>query len=64
MLMVILATPVCLLCFHLTYLCYRKKYYTHSLVIGGFAFVLLIFVVAMIGASYWTWEALTVDNVL
>lgn len=64
MLIVILAIPVCLLAFYLTYLCYRRQYYKHSLVIGSMAIGLLLFVISMVSASYWLWQAMVVDGAL
>jgi hypothetical protein len=64
MLIVILAIPVCLLGFYLTYLCYQRQHYKHSLVIGGMAIGLLLFVISMVGASYWVWQAMVVDGAL
>jgi len=61
MLMVILSAPLCLLCFYLTYLCYRRGLMKQTLVLGIFAMMFLLFTLSMIGASYYTWEALKVE---
>ncbi len=61
MLMVILSAPLCLLCFYLTYLCYQRGLMKQTLVLGIFAIMFLLFTLSMIGASYYTWEALKVE---
>lgn len=62
MLMVILSAPLCLLCFYLAWLCYRRAFYRQALVLGGFALVFLLFTLGMLGASYYTWEAMKLDH--
>ena len=56
--MVIFSGPFCLLCFYLAWLCYRKDCYKQTLVLGAFGFVLLIITVGIVGATYYTWDAL------
>lgn len=61
MLMVILSAPLGLLCLYLTWLCYRRGFPRQALVLGGFALAFLLFTLAMLGASYYTWEAMKLD---
>ena len=61
MLMVLLSAPLCLLCLYLTFLCYRRGLMKQTLVLGAFAMMFLLFTLGMIGASFYTWEALKVE---
>lgn len=55
--MAILTGPLCLLCFYLSYLCVRNGCRKHALVLGGFAFFLLVLTVGLFYAGYSTWVA-------
>lgn len=58
--MVILTGPISLLCFYLAFLCLRRNFRKHALILGGFAFFFLVLSVIILGAGYYTWQAL--DN--
>ncbi len=56
--MVLLTGPLCLLSFYLAYLCYRSAYYRHTLFLSLFAVFMLLITLGVVGASYFTWQAL------
>lgn len=58
--MLIVAIPLCLLCSYLACLCYQKNCYPQAWIIGAFAFLLLLFSVGFIGASYYAWIELKI----
>lgn len=61
--MVILTGPISLLCFYLAYLCLRKNFRRHALILGGFAIFFLVLSVVLVGAGYYTWLALDSGSV-
>ena len=56
--MVLLTGPLCLLSFYLAYLCYRSGYLRHTLFLTIFAVFMLLITIGVVGASYFTWQAL------
>ena len=60
--MVILTGPISLLCFYLSYLCFRRKFHKHALVIGGFALFFFILSVVILGAGYYTWLSVEAET--
>lgn len=61
MLMVLLAAPLCLLSFYLTWICYRRGFMRQALALGAFALICLLFTLSMLGATLYTWEAMKVE---
>lgn len=59
--LILLSGPICLLCFYLAGLCYRRAYYRHTLVLGIFAVLLLIITFGLIGASVYTWDQFQIE---
>lgn len=53
--MVILTGPLCLLCSYLAFLCFRRDFKKHGLVLSGFALLLLALTVAILGGGYYMW---------
>lgn len=55
MMMVFLTAPACLLSFFLAYLCYKRAYYRHMLVLSVFAVCMLLVTVGILGVGYFMW---------
>ncbi|WP_303720219.1 hypothetical protein [Malonomonas rubra] len=61
--MLLLTGPICLLCFYLSFLCLRRKFHKHALVLGGVALFFLVLSLALIGAGYFTWLSLNAETI-
>ena len=55
MMMVFLTAPACLLSIVLAYLCYKRAYYRHMLVLSVFAICMLVVTVSILGVGYFMW---------
>ena len=58
MIFVFLTAPICILCFYLAFMCYRKAYYTHTVVLSLFAVFMLVITLGIIGVSYSAWNVI------
>lgn len=58
MAIIFLTIPGCLLSFYLAFLCYRKAYYTHALVLSMVAGFLLIVTLAVVVIGYSAWSVI------
>ncbi len=56
--MAFLTGPLSLFCFYLAYVCLRRNFRKHALVIGGFAVFFFALTVIIFWAGYYTWAAL------
>lgn len=61
MLMLLLFVPLCLLCFYLAFLCYRKAYYRHALALAGIAFFFLLAALGIVGVGLFGLERLQAE---
>ena len=61
MMLVFLTAPACLLSFVLAYLCYKRAYYQHMLVLSVFAVCMLIVTVGILGVGYFMWEEVSAE---
>ena len=52
MMMVFLTAPACLLSFFLAYLCYKRAYYRHMLVLSVFAVCMMVVTISILGVGY------------
>lgn len=55
MMLVFLTGPACLLSFFLAYLCYRRSYYRHTVVLSLFAISMLLVTIGILGFGYVVW---------
>lgn len=55
MMLVFLTGPACLLSFFLAYLCYRRTYYRHTVVLSLFAISMLLATIGILGFGYVVW---------
>ena len=58
MIFIFLTTPICILCFYLAFICYRKSYYQHTIVLSVFAVFMLVVTLGIIGISYSAWSVI------
>lgn len=58
MIFVFLTAPICILCFYLAFICYRKAYYTHTFVLSLLAVFMLVITLGIIGISYSAWSVI------
>ena len=59
MMLVFLTAPACLLSFFLAYLCYKRAYYQHMLVLLVFAVCMLIVTVGILGVGFFMWAEMS-----
>ena len=58
MAIIFLTAPACLLSFYLAFLCYRKAFYTHALVLSMVAGFMLIVTLAVVVIGYSAWSVI------
>jgi len=56
--MAFLTGPLSILCFLLTFLCFRRNFYKQAFVLGGFAIFFFVLTMIIAWAGYYTWSAL------
>lgn len=55
MFMVFLTAPACLLSFYLAFLCYKRSFYRHTLILASFGICMLLVTVGILGFGYLVW---------
>jgi multisubunit Na+/H+ antiporter MnhF subunit len=63
LMLIILSIPLALLCFFLGFLCYKRVYYKHALVLTLLGFLLLCFAISMIVAGYYVNQMIRQETV-
>jgi hypothetical protein len=58
MIFIFLTAPICLLCSYLAFICYKKSYYQHTIVLSLCALFMLIVTLGIIGISYSAWNVI------
>jgi len=58
MIFIFLTAPICLLCAYLAFVCYKKAYYPHTIVLSLAALFMFVLTLGIIGISYSAWSVI------